>query len=860
VLNPEKLTVKAYETVQAAQKTAAEYANQEISCAHLLYAMFSDADGVTRALLAKIGANQEVLKKSLESVIEKLPKVKGYSEAYFSGELNSVFDAAENKAGELKDEFVNNEHFLLAMAENKKISVFPPLSAAGVTYDNILIAMKEIRGGARVTDRNPEDKYKALMRYGRDLVALARQGKLDPVIGRDVEIRRVMQVLSRRTKNNPVLIGEAGVGKTAIAEGVAIRIVKGDVPENLKNKKVVALDLSALIAGAKYRGEFEDRLKAVLKEVSESDGGIILFIDEMHTLVGAGGAEGAVDAANILKPALARGELKAIGATTLNEYRKYIEKDPALERRFQPVMVNEPSVEDTISILRGLKEKYELHHGVRIKDSAIIAAAELSDRYIQGRFLPDKAIDLVDEAASSVKMEIDSMPQEIDELERRLRRLEIEREAIKKEAGELGADEKLKDLNKNISAVREQRDALSGRWSVEKGAIDNIRKIKASIDSLKIDEERFERQGDLEKVARIRYGDMVDMNKKLSEAEAALNSRGGGTLLKEEVDEENIAEIVAKWTGIPVTKMLEAESNKLIKMEERLKQRVIGQDGAVEAVSNVIRRSRAGVSDAMRPQGSFMFLGPTGVGKTELAKALAEFLFDDEQALIRIDMSEYMEKHEVARLIGAPPGYVGYEEGGQLTERVRRKPYAVVLFDEIEKAHPDVFNLLLQVLDDGRLTDGQGHTVDFRNTIIIMTSNIASGVIARDAARGDDFMDDVRDELKKYFRPEFLNRIDEIIVFKRLTKNDMGAIVDRQLALLNSRLSAKKMSMTFTGRARAFLAEKGFDEVFGARPLKRVIQKYIENELAKMILTGQVSQGREISVDEKDGFLVSRIK
>jgi ATP-dependent Clp protease ATP-binding subunit ClpB len=860
MLDPEKLTVKAQEAMQTAQKTASEYANQELTGEHLLFAMLSDPEGVAHSLLAKIGANPEQLKAAALAAIEKLPKVEGYTGMYFSPDLNSIFELSEKKAGELKDEFVNNEHFLLAMAEKKSSPVNSLLTAAGVTYDNILLAMKDIRGGSRVTDRNPEDKYNALSRYGRDLVALARQGKLDPVIGRDMEIRRVMQVLSRRTKNNPVLIGEAGVGKTAIAEGVAIRIVKGDVPESLKNKKVVALDLSALIAGAKFRGEFEDRLKAVVKEVSESNGGIILFIDEMHTLVGAGGAEGAVDAANILKPALARGELKAIGATTLNEYKKYIEKDPALERRFQPVQVDEPSVEDTISILRGLKEKYEVHHGVRIKDSAIIAAATLSDRYIQGRFLPDKAIDLIDEAASSVKMEIDSMPQEIDELERRLRRLEIEREAIKKEAGEPGAAEKLDEINAGITSVKEERDAFKSRWSMEKAAIDNIRKIKAEIDKLKLNEELYERQGDLEKVARIRYGDMVEQNKKLKAAEDELNSRSGGMLLKEEVDEENIAQIVAKWTGIPVTKMLESESKKLINMEESLKQRVVGQDEAVEAVSNVIRRSRAGVSDALRPQGSFLFLGPTGVGKTELAKGLAEFLFDDEQALVRIDMSEYMEKHEVARLIGAPPGYVGYEEGGQLTERVRRKPYSVILFDEIEKAHPDVFNVLLQVLDDGRLTDGQGRTVDFRNTIIIMTSNIASGMIASDAGRGADFQEDVRGELKKYFRPEFLNRVDEIIVFNRLTRENMSAIVDRQLTLLNGRLSDRKISITFTKKARDFLAEKGYDEVFGARPLKRVIQKYIENELAKLILSGRALQGSGITIDEKEGYLVSNIK
>jgi ATP-dependent Clp protease ATP-binding subunit ClpB len=861
MLNPEKLTVKAQEAIQAAQNTASEYGNQEITSLHLLYGMLADTAGVAGAVLHKIGIDPELLKNNILARIKTLPKVSGYSGQYVSPGLNDIFESAQKIAADFTDEFVNTEHFLLAISGKKDDPSQDMLSTAGVTHDNVMKAMKEIRGGQRVTDRNPEDKYQALTRYGRDLVALARSGKLDPVIGRDQEIRRVMQVLSRRTKNNPVLIGEAGVGKTAIAEGVAIRIVKGDVPDSLKDKKVIALDLSAIIAGAKFRGEFEDRLKAVVKEIAASNGGIILFIDEMHTIVGAGSAEGAVDAANILKPALARGELRAIGATTINEYRKYIEKDPALERRFQPVLVTEPSVEDTISILRGLKEKYEVHHGVRIRDSALIAAATLSARYIQGRFLPDKAIDLMDEAASSIKMEIDSMPSEIDELERKLRRLEIEREAIKKEAGEKGAAEKLEEINRNIGGLKEQRDAFTAKWSKEKETIGNVRSIKAKIDAKKSEEELYERAGDLEKVARIRYGEMVELKKELKKYEDELNSqRGKGTLLKEEVDEEDIANIVAKWTGIPVNRMLETESKKLINLEAHLKNRVVGQDAAVEAVANVIRRSRAGVSEANRPQGSFLFLGPTGVGKTELAKALAEFLFDDEQALIRIDMSEYMEKHEVARLIGAPPGYVGYEEGGQLTERVRRKPYSVVLFDEVEKAHPDVFNVLLQVLDEGRLTDGQGKTVDFRNTVIIMTSNMGSEIIAADTERGKDFLDDIKDGLKKHFRPEFLNRIDEITVFNRLTKDDMEGIVRIQLELLNERLSGRRITMKFSKKAEDFLSEKGYDAVYGARPLKRVIQKFIENELAKLILSGKVDDGMELSVDEAGGNLVLKIK
>ncbi|MCX8094134.1 MAG: AAA family ATPase, partial [Candidatus Goldbacteria bacterium] len=701
------------------------------------------------------------------------------------------------------------------------------------------------------------DKYNALSKYGIDLVAAAAAGKIDPVIGRESEIRRVMQVLSRRTKNNPVLIGEAGVGKTAVAEGVAIRIVNKDCPENLKNKRVIALDISAMLAGAKYRGEFEERLKAVLKEVKNSNGNIILFIDEIHTLVGAGRAEGAMDAANILKPSLARGELRAIGATTIDEYRKYIEKDPALERRFQPILINEPTVEDTISILRGLKEKYEVHHGVRIKDSAIIAAAKLSARYIQGRFLPDKAIDLMDEAASKIKMEVDSMPAEIDTIERKLRRLEIEREAFKKE-GE--SKEKLDSINKEIEELKKQEDILKKQWKNEKETIEKIRVIKKIIEEKKQKEEQLEREGKFEDVAKIRYGEIPELTKQLNELEQKINElRKSGTFLKEEVDEEDIAKVVSAWTGIPVSKMIEAESDKLLNMENKIKERIIGQDEAVEAVSNAIRRSRANISEETKPMGSFLFLGPTGVGKTELAKALAEFLFDNEQAMVRIDMSEYMEKHSVARLIGAPPGYVGYEEGGQLTEAVRRKPYSVILFDEIEKAHQDVFNILLQILDDGRLTDGHGKVVDFKNTIIIMTSNIGTNLIIKED-NTEDIKEEILDELKKYFKPEFLNRLDEIIIFNKLSKENINNIVKLQLTKLKDRLKQKNINFEYSDALVEYISEIGFDEIYGARPIKRVIKNYLENEIAKLIISGKLVENKTIFIDVKEKNIISRIK
>ncbi len=851
----EKLTIKAAEALNGAREAASEYGNQQIMPEHLLYAMLDDTEGVADAIIEKIGANPQSLREEAKNSIYKLPKVSGAPEIYLSKELDEVLDLSWKIAGNLKDEFVNTEHFLIALAD-KKGTAPEIMKKAGVTKESILKAMMEIRGNQRITDRNPEDKYRPLEKYGMDLTDAARAGKLDPVIGRDDEIRRVMQVLSRRTKNNPVLIGEAGVGKTAIAEGVAIRISKGDVPESLKDKKVVSLDISSMVAGAKYRGEFEDRLKAVLKEITESAGHIILFIDEMHTLVGAGKAEGAIDAANILKPALARGKLRAIGATTLNEYRQYIEKDPALERRFQPVFVSEPTVENTVSILRGLKERYEVHHGVRIKDAALTAAAKLSARYIQGRFLPDKAIDLVDEAASKIKMEIDSMPVEIDEVDRKLRRLEIEREAVKKEEADKSSAGKLKELTKEITGLKEQKDGLYLKWKKEKEVINKIREIKAGIEKKKQEEEKFERQGELEKVAKIRYGELINMEKELKKYGDELDHlRGKGTLLKEEVDEDDIAEVVSKWTGIPVNRMLETETQKLLNMEDRLKERVVGQDSAIEAVSNAIRRSRAHIGDIARPMGSFLFLGPTGVGKTELAKALAQFLFDDEAALTRIDMSEYMEKHTVARLIGAPPGYVGYEEGGQLTERIRRRPYSVVLFDEIEKAHPDVFNVLLQVLDDARLTDGQGRTVDFKNTVIIMTSNLATEMISSLDEKSSDFMDKITAELKKFFRPEFLNRLDEIIVFHKLTKEIIAKITRIQFGLLNERLKDRNITIEPTDKTVEYFGEKGYDELFGARPLKRLIQKEVENSLAKQILSGKITEGDKIALDMKDGKL-----
>ncbi len=853
----DKLTVKAQEAVQSAQSLADRGDHQGIEPEHLLLALLQQQEGVVGPLLAKLGARPDTIAAQVQAELGRLPKVSGGGRQYLSGRLEATLNRAWEEAERLKDEYISTEHLLIAIAQDKAGAAARLLAAAGVTPESIYRALVEVRGTQRVSDQNPEDKYQALQRYSKDLTDLARKGKLDPVIGRDEEIRRVVQVLSRRTKNNPVLIGEPGVGKTAIVEGLAQRIIAGDVPEGLRGKRLVAIDIGAMVAGSKYRGEFEDRLKAVLREITESEGHIICFIDEIHTLVGAGAAEGAVDAANMLKPALARGELRCIGATTLDEYRKHVENDPALERRFQPVMVLEPSVQDTIAILRGLKEKYEVHHKVKIKDSALVAAAVLSHRYISDRFLPDKAIDLIDEAASRLRIEIDSRPHEIDEIERRIMQLEIERVSVARESDEVSR-ERLARLDAELADLKEKSEGLTAQWQAEKSAIMAIGKIKEQIEAARAAMADAERRGDLQKAAELRYGTLMELDRQLESENARLAElQKHGQMLKEEVDEEDVAETVAKWTGIPVTRLLEAEVQKLVTMEERLAGRVVGQSEAIIAVSNAVRRARSGLADPNRPIGSFLFLGPTGVGKTELARALAEFLFDDERALIRIDMSEYMEKHTVARLIGAPPGYVGYDEGGQLTEAVRRRPYCVVLFDEIEKAHGDVFNVLLQVLDDGRLTDGHGRTVDFRNTVVIMTSNLGSHLF-REEQDPDRVRPLVLEVLREVLRPEFLNRIDEIVVFRPLGEDEIAAIVGIQLRHLTKRLADKRITLELTPAAEATLAREGYDPVYGARPLKRTIQRLIQDPLALRLLEGEFVEGDTVVVDVDHDELVFR--
>ncbi|MDI6891709.1 MAG: ATP-dependent chaperone ClpB [Actinomycetota bacterium] len=847
----DRFTIKSQEAISEAQRKAGRLSHQGIDVEHLLLALLEQPEGVVLSLLRRLEVAPEAVKARVEAELDGLPKISGVTETYITPRLRRVFDIALAEAEKLKDEYVSTEHLLIGILEEGGVAS-SILGEFGVTKDNVLRVLADVRGPHRVTDPNPEQKYQALQRYGRDLTELARRGKLDPVIGRDDEIRRVMQVLSRRTKNNPVLIGDPGVGKTAIIEGLAQRIVAGDIPDGLKDKRIVALDMGALVAGTKYRGEFEDRLKAVLKEIAEAEGQVILFIDELHTVVGAGAAEGAIDASNMLKPMLARGELRCVGATTLNEYRKYIEKDAALERRFQPVYVGQPTVEDTIAILRGLRKRYEVYHGVKITDSALVAAALLSDRYISDRFLPDKAIDLVDEAASRLRIEIDSLPTEIDEVERRIKQLEIERAALRREKDK-ASKERLEKLERELAELKEKSTRMKAHWQAEKEAITRIRDLKEKIEQTKIDEQKAEREGDLERAARLRYGVLPDLEKDLKAATKRLAElQKEQRMLKEEVDEEDIAEVVSRWTGIPLTKLMEGEVEKLVHMEDRLRRRVVGQDEAVKAVSNTIRRARAGLQDVNRPLGSFLFLGPTGVGKTELARSLAEFLFDDERAMARLDMSEYMEKHTVSRMIGAPPGYVGYEEGGQLTEALRRRPYSVILLDEIEKAHPDVFNILLQILDEGRLTDGHGRTVDFRNAIIIMTSNIGSQWIQELTDR-KELKEKVTEALKTSFRPEFLNRIDEVVIFNRLGMEEIEKIINIQVEHLKHRLAEKGLTIELTPAAKELLAMEGFDLVYGARPLKRVIQRMVQDALALKILAGEIKEGDHIVVDAEAG-------
>ncbi len=851
----DRFTIRGQEAVQNAIGVAEKNQNQQVEPEHLLVSMFEQEQGVVSAILGKVGANRQMIATELEAAIAKMPKVQG-GQQYFSTRINKIFDEAQKEAEKMGDEYISTEHLLLTIADEKDGDAGRILRSNGVKVDEVRKAIEEMRGGSKITDQNAEDNFQALEKYAQDLTDLARKGKLDPVIGRDDEIRRTIQILSRRRKNNPVLIGEPGVGKTAIVEGLAQRIVSGDIPETLKGKKLISLDLGAMLAGAKYRGEFEDRLKAVLKEVEKSNGNYILFIDELHTLVGAGASEGAIDASNMLKPALARGTLKAIGATTLNEFKKYIEKDAALERRFQQVYVAEPSVEDTIAILRGLKEKYEVHHGVRIKDAAILAAATLSHRYIADRFLPDKAIDLIDEAASQLRIEIDSLPQEIDELEREILQLEIEKQALSREE-DAKAKSHLADIEKRIADLQETSSAMKAKWQSEKAEIEKMRSGKEDLEQAKLELEQARQANDLNRAAELQYGTIPELEKQIeSEQERLADLQTDGVMLKEEVDEEDIAGIVAKWTGIPVSKMLEGEMQKLLKMEDNLRRRVIGQEEGLIAVANAVRRSRAGLQDPNRPIGSFIFLGPTGVGKTETARALAEFLFDDERAITRLDMSEYMEKHAVARMIGAPPGYVGYEEGGQLTEAVRRRPYSVILFDEIEKAHPDVFNILLQILDEGRLTDSKGRTVDFKNTVLIMTSNLGSTIVPENPLVDSTAKDRVLEALKNHFRPEFLNRIDDIVVFTQLNKEALAGIIDVQLRRLHKLMAEKNLTIELDDSAKDLLLEEGYDPAFGARPLKRAIQTMIQNPLAVKLLGGEIQSGDNVKVSAKDGELV----